>query len=123
MFTTSIFRMANARRLESRARPLQLLLQIVVGIRFAALTAAFAARRIENGVLLLRIRGGRGITVVGCLGGIALFLWAVAVRVGIVAIRIVVVGGAGIDGVQDYTEKVTLHADQEIAGAGESFLR
>ena len=53
---------------------------------------------------------------------ISSFLRAVAVGIRIVAIRIVVVRGAGIDGVQHDAEEAAFHADEQIAGAREGFL-
>src|SRR5215469_7978582 len=50
------------------------------------------------------------------------FLRAVAVRIGIVAIRVVIVGRTRIDGIENHTEDVAFHGGEEVAGARKSFL-
>src|SRR5437879_5798464 len=50
------------------------------------------------------------------------FLGAVTLRVRIVAIRIIIVRGAGIHRVQDDAEEMTLDAEKQIASADKSFL-
>src|SRR5947209_422218 len=49
-------------------------------------------------------------------------LGAVTLRVRIVAIRIIVVWGAGIHSVQDNAEKVTFDAEKQVARANKGFL-
>ena len=50
------------------------------------------------------------------------FLRAVAVRIGIVAIGVVIVGRTRIDGVENHTEDVAFHGGEEVASARKSFL-
>src|SRR5258707_15013160 len=46
------------------------------------------------------------------------FLRAISVRVRIIAIRIVIVGGAGVHSIENDAEDPALDATQQIAGAG-----
>src|SRR4029077_6398345 len=55
-------------------------------------------------------------------GSLRELLRAVALRIGIIPIRIVVVRGGGIDGVQNYTQEMGLDAEEQIARAHEGFL-
>src|SRR5712692_1461139 len=50
------------------------------------------------------------------------FLGAISARVWIIAVRVVVIRGAGIHGVEDHTEDSALDAIEQVAGASESFL-
>src|SRR5229473_2682916 len=50
------------------------------------------------------------------------FLRAISVRVRIIAIRIVIVGGAGVHSIENDAEDPALDATQQIAGAGKGFL-
>src|SRR5690349_2871579 len=54
--------------------------------------------------------------------GFRVLLRAVTLRIRIIPIGIVIVRGAGIYGVQNDTEEMALHAEEEIAGPCESFL-
>src|SRR4051812_37269791 len=53
---------------------------------------------------------------------VGMFLGAVALRVRIVAIRIIIVWGAGIHSVQDDAEEMTLDAKKQVARANKGFL-
>src|SRR5271168_2065580 len=64
--------------------------------------------------------GDHGVSIV--VGHIFGFLGTIAIRVRIVAIRIVVVRSAGIHRIQDDAENVALDAEEEIASTGEGLF-
>jgi hypothetical protein len=74
---------------------------------------------LPRGAFADRLRKFRFIAIVS---GISRFLRAVTIRIGIVPIRIVIVRSAGIHRIQYDAEDVALHADEQVARAGEGFL-
>src|SRR5713101_233373 len=66
-------------------------------------------------------RDGFGIVImsVGTFGG---FLGTIAIGIRIIAVRVVVVRSAGIDGIENDAENAALDAMQQVARARESFL-
>src|SRR5208337_3039200 len=50
------------------------------------------------------------------------FLGTIAVRIGVIPVRIVVIRGAGVDGVEDNSQQMALDADEQVSCAREGFL-
>src|SRR5579883_2731014 len=50
------------------------------------------------------------------------FLWSIPVRVRIVAVGIIIVGGAGIHGIEDNAKEAAFDADEQVTGAGKGLL-